>query len=386
MIRMLLKELRMKDFRLYRDQVFRPCDGVTVLYGNNAQGKTCVLEAIQLLSIGRSYRTVRDAEFIRTGAQSALIEALASRTDGDHRIRMVFPQGERRQLSVNGKACQRSGELMGHMLSVLFSPEDLRMVKDGPAERRRFVDMELSQLKPSYYYALQNYIRVLTQRGNLLRDIAVNPSLADQLDLWDEQAAGAGAAIMEARSGFIQTLAGHAAQAYRDVSGGAEELTVAYKPSVPSESFTEGDLMRSILASLASSRENDIRRGITSHGPHRDDVVLLLNGMDVRAYGSQGQQRTCALAMKLSEMRVMREIAGEWPILMLDDVMSELDPGRRRHLLEHMPGVQTIVTCTDKEDLSGAKAGLLIEVKGGLLSGGAEKRAPEQADIPDFLL
>lgn len=382
---MLISELRLRDFRLYKEAVFRPCGGITVLCGNNAQGKTCLLEAVQLCCVGRSHRTVRDAEFIRTGAQCAVIEAKAKRNDGSHTVKMEFRAGEGRKITVNGKECRRSGELMGHMLSVLFSPEDLRMVKDGPAERRRFVDMELSQLKPNYYYALQMYNRALTQRGNLLRDAAVCPSLTDQLDVWDERLAETGAHIAFERASFVKTLAGYAAEAYRDVSDGAEELSVIYKGPV-SEAVTQDEIKAELTSLLRAARENDIRRGITTRGPHRDDIELRLGDMDVRAFGSQGQQRTAALAMKLSEMRVMRDIAGEWPVLMLDDVMSELDPNRRRCLLGHLPGVQTIVTCTDRDDLAGAEIGLLTEVSAGVLTGNAPEVPDEGNEIPDFLL
>jgi len=381
---MRLMEMRLKGFRLYDEAVFRPCEGITVLWGNNAQGKTAVLEAVQLCCTGRSHRTVRDAELVNAGRTTALIEADVDRPDGSHQVRMVFSTEERRRIAINGKTAAKSGELMGHMLGVLFSPEDLRMVKDGPAERRRFVDMELSQLRPSYYYALQRYNRALTQRGNLLRE-SYGQDVRPMLDLWDEQLAEIGAQIMIAREGFLETLARHACDAYREVSDGAEELSVRYKRSIAAEG-DEQKLREAILQALLQARETDMRRGTTSKGPHRDDVELQLGKMDVRAYGSQGQQRTTALAMKLAELRVMHDISGEWPVLMLDDVMSELDPNRRRKLLEHLPGVQTIVTCTDAEDLAGAKIGLMVRVHAGTLTGGAEPERTPIEDIPDFLM
>lgn len=380
---MRLTEMRLKGFRLYEEAVFRPCEGITVLCGNNAQGKTAVLEAVQLCCTGRSYRTVRDSELVRQGETAALIEAEAERSDGSHRVRMIFSTQERRRISINGKLATRSGELMGHMLGVLFSPEDLRMVKDGPSERRRFVDMELSQIKPSYYYALQRYNRALVQRGNLLRE-SNEKDIRAMLDLWDEQLAQTGAQIMLAREAFLDTLAGYAADAYREMSDGAEELNVHYKRSVNAQG-DETRLEEEILQALFAAREIDMRRGTTSLGPHRDDVELQLANMDVRAYGSQGQQRTTALAMKLAEMRVMRDISGEWPVLMLDDVMSELDPNRRRKLLEHLPGMQTIVTCTDPEDLAGAQIGLMVRVQAGTLTGNAETPTAPMEEIPDFL-
>ena len=381
---MRLKRMRLKAFRLYEDALFTPCEGITVLTGDNAQGKTAVLEAVQLCCTGRSHRTARDADFVRTGGEWASVEAAVERPDGEHSVRLVFSPAERRRMFINGSPAARSGELMGHVMGVLFSPEDLRMVKDGPAERRRFVDMELSQLKPAYYYALQRYNRALNQRGNCLRDGAPG----DLIDLWDEQLAETGAFIMRERAAFLEVLARHAAEVYRDVADGAETLTVRYRGNVE---FTSDDaaLRGALMDQLFAARETDLRRGVTTRGPHRDDVELRLGDMDVRAFGSQGQQRTAALSMKLAELRVMREISGEWPILMLDDVMSELDPGRRRRLLGHLPGVQTIVTCTDEEDLAGAEIGLKIQVQAGTLRpegdpGPAE--APDAGDdTPDFL-
>lgn len=385
---MRLLELKLRDFRLYEKAVFTPCDGVTVLAGDNAQGKTAVLEAIALCCTGRSHRTLRDQELVRTRTDMAFVEAAVDRPDGSHSVRMQFFPQERRRVQVNGKVIAKSGELMGQMLGVLFSPEDLRMVKDGPLQRRRFVDMELSQLKPSYYYALQRYNRALTQRGNLLRE-GQQRDVSDMLDLFDEELAKSGAQIMAAREGFMQTLAGYAQEIYRDVAGRGEELLVRYKKSVPAEGDEE-QLRQALLRALREGREGDLRRGITSRGPHRDDVELLLSDMDVRAFGSQGQQRTTALAMKLSELRVMHALCGEWPLLMLDDVMSELDPHRRRMLLTHLPGVQTIVTCTDHSDLAGAQIGQLVRVAGGTLT--SEKTSPLQEEkskvaqeIPDFL-
>lgn len=380
---MRLTQMRLKGFRLYDEALFRPCEGITVLCGNNAQGKTAVLEAVQLCCTGRSHRTVRDAELVKQGQTGALIEANVLRPDGTHNVRMLFSTQERRRIAINGKTAAKSGELMGHMLGVLFSPEDLRMVKDGPAERRRFVDMELSQLKPSYYYALQRYNRAMVQRGNLLRE-GFGSETGQMLDLFDEQLATVGAQIMLARESFLETLAKHASEAYREVSSGAEELSVRYKRSVDAQGDEE-QLRKAILRALFAARETDMRRGITSRGPHRDDVELQLGTMDVRVYGSQGQQRTTALAIKLSELRVMHDISGEWPVLMLDDVMSELDPTRRRRLLEHLPGVQTIVTCTDEEDLAGAQIGLMVRVQNGVLTGGMEIESTPLEDVPDFL-
>jgi DNA replication and repair protein RecF len=251
---------------------------------------------------------------------------------------------------------------MGHVTGVLFSPEDLRTVKDGPAERRRFVDMALSQVRPAYYYALQRYARALKQRNEALKAIAARPELMPTLDAWDGQLASAGVELMAHRRDYIHRLSDVAAAIHRDIADDRERLEIRYLPSV-----SAGDDAAAFLDALFAARENDARRMTTTVGAHRDDVQILVEGRDVRAYGSQGQQRTAALSMRLSELDVMREQLGEWPMLMLDDVMSELDPGRRRQLVGRLKGVQTFITCTDAADLAGAAVGKAWRVENGTL-------------------
>ena len=221
------------------------------------------------------------------------------------------------------------------------------------------VDMTLSQLRPAYYYALQRYNRALKQRNEALRAAAMNPSLTSTLDLWDEQLAGAGAELMRHRRAYIEKLSAAAEETYREIAGGNEHLRVRYQPSV-----SAGDDTQSNMDALFAVRETDVRRLTTSVGAHRDEVLLTVEGREVRAYGSQGQQRTAALSLRLSELSVMRDELGEWPILMLDDVMSELDPSRRRQLINRLDGIQTFVTCTDMSDLAGIQPGASWNVHG----------------------
>lgn len=359
---MLITRAQLNNFRSYEACEIAPCEGVNVLLGDNGQGKTNVLEALYLCCTGRSHRTRQDRELIRWGADFAAVKVDALRRDGTHQVEIAMPAAGRRRIKVAGQEIARSGELMGHVTGVLFSPEDLRTVKDGPAERRRFVDMALSQIKPAYYYALQRYNRALKQRGEVLRAAAAQPAMLSTLDAWDEQLAEAGAALTAHRRDYIRTLSAAAARTHRDISDGRETLEIRYQPSISS-----GDDARAILDALFAARETDARRMTTSVGAHRDDVLILVEGRDVRAYGSQGQQRTAALAMRLSELEVMRDALGEWPMLMLDDVMSELDPGRRRQLVGRLEGIQTFITCTDAEDLAGAAPGKAWRVKDGRL-------------------
>ena len=359
---MLVTELQLKHYRSYKACTLAPYEGVNVLLGDNGQGKTNVLEALYLCCTGRSHRTRQDRELIRWGADFASVKAEALRRDGSHQVELVLPAAGRRRIKIAGQEASKSGELMGHVTGVLFSPEDLRTVKDGPAERRRFVDMALSQLRPAYYYTLQRYARALKQRGEALKAASTQPGLLATLDSWDEQLATAGAELMRQRRAYIARLNDLAGGIHREISDGHEQLAIQYAPSV-----TLGDDAQANLDALFAAREGDVRRMITSVGAHRDDVQLLIDGRDVRAYGSQGQQRTAALAMRLSELSVMREELGEWPMLMLDDVMSELDPSRRRQLIRRLDGIQTFITCTDADDLAGAEVGRLWRVSEGSL-------------------
>ena len=359
---MIITRAQLNNYRSYASCELAPCEGVNVLLGDNGQGKTNVLEALYLCCTGRSHRTRQDRELIRWGAHCATGRVEAERRDGGHEVELQLPALGRRRIKVFGQEIARSGELLGHVTGVLFSPEDLRTVKDGPAERRRFVDMALSQIKPAYYYALQRYARALKQRNETLKAIAAQPALAATLDAWDEQLAVAGAELTRHRRAYIQRLDSVASGTHRDIAEGRERLEIRYVPSV-----AMGDDAQAIMEALFGARESDLRRMTTSVGPHRDDVQLLVEGRDVRAFGSQGQQRTAALAMRLSELDVMREQLDEWPMLMLDDVMSELDPGRRRQLIGRLKGIQTFITCTDTDDLAGAQVGRAWRVENGAL-------------------
>ena len=355
-----IKTIQLKNYRCYEQAEIRPCEGVTALVGGNAQGKTNILESVVLCATGRSHRTSKDAELIRWGAQDAHVYVAAERIDGSHEVELSLRPGVRKGISICGKKAARSGELMGHVSAVLFSPEDLRMVKDGPAERRRFIDMELSQMRPAYYYELQRYNRAVTQRNCLLRDVIEGKTSRETLMAWDMQLAESGAAIIRARRGFLDKLAVVAAENHRELTEGVETLQLQYAPGGPEDE-------QGYLEALEKTMDMDIRRGSTGTGPHRDDLIFLVNDRDARAFGSQGQQRTVALSMKLSELRVMKDEMGEWPALLLDDVMSELDPVRRRALIARLKGVQTMVSCTDMSDLAGADIGDIYWVSRGVL-------------------
>ena len=266
-------------------------------------------------------------------------------------------------MRIGARQAERIGELFGHVCGVLFSPEDLSIVKDGPAERRRFLDMQLSQLRPQYFYSLQRAVRTLNQRNALLKEIAKHPSLLPTLDMWDEQLARVGAEIAQSRRQAIAFLDEEARRAHASLTDGREELRLWYI----SQTVDAPDAAEQLLGRLRAARSEDLRRMTTTVGIHRDDMGVTINGKEARTFASQGQQRSAVLSLKLAQLEMAARETGEAPILMLDDVMSELDPQRRRQLIERIDRVQTFVTCTDLSDLAGARQGAVYHVENGTL-------------------
>ncbi len=342
-----IRGLKLNNYRNYTGLELSPAPGLNVFRGDNAAGKTNILESIFLCALGRSHRTPRDTELLKEHEPFGSVALYLETRGGTRSIRIELIEGERKRVWIDETATTRTGELMGCLNVVMFSPEDLQLVKDGPAERRRFLDMELSQLKPAYYYHLQQYNGALKSRNLLLKE---DPIRYDMIELWDEQLARLGSKIIAERARFIEKLSQLANTLHLRMSDGKEDLLVRYEPSVP---FADEErLMETLQMQLTDRLERDIFRGYTSVGPHRDDLGLLLDGRDVRVYGSQGQQRTVALSLKLSEIELIRSLRGERPVLLLDDVFSELDAGRQARLLDVVSDCQAFVTCTHLEEFA----------------------------------
>ncbi|MBQ2991953.1 MAG: DNA replication/repair protein RecF [Clostridia bacterium] len=363
---MRVKSLTLKNFRNYEQAVIEPDSGVTVFTGENAQGKTNILEALHLCCLGRSHRTAKDEELIRWGCADARVRIETLQRDGTHEVTILLAKNgkKKKTVRIGARQAERIGELFGHVCGVLFSPEDLSIVKSGPGERRRFLDMQLSQLRPAYFYALQRAVRTLNQRNALLREIGKHPSLLPTLDMWDEQLSLIGAEIAANRREAIEKLSESAAKAHASLTGGREELRLWYI----SQTEDAPDSAQRLLDRIRAARQEDLRRMTTTVGIHRDDMGVSINGKDARHFASQGQQRSAVLSLKLAQLEMAAEETGEAPILMLDDVMSELDPGRRRQLIERIDRVQTFVTCTDVSDLAGARQGAVYHVENGRLT------------------
>lgn len=344
---MYLTRLTLARYRNLAPLTLEPGPGTAVFVGRNAQGKTNIVESIYFCCTGRSHRTQHDRELIRWNEQNAYVRADALHRDGPHSVEIGLSAVGRKLMKINGLPARRAGELMGHVNAVMFSPEDLSLVKSGPAVRRRFLDMDISQTDAQYFYDLQTYQKALMQRNSLLKGINFNPKLMDTLDVWDEQLARSGGRIVVKRRAYAAKLFEAAVEMHGRLASG-EKLEARYMAAL--ESNAPHEAVEELKRLLLRAREGDVKRGATSQGPHRDDFTLFVNGYDLRLYGSQGQHRTAALALKLGELGVMRDAAGEQPLLILDDVLSELDAARRAGLLGAVDGIQTFITCVKVED------------------------------------
>lgn len=330
---MVISSIKLHNFRNYADLHLQPGAATNVIMGENAQGKTNILEAVHICCLGKSHRGARDTEMVRHNEHSAYIRVEVQRRDGPRSIEVLMEGGKKR-ISVSGVPIKRMSELMGHVNCVMFSPEDLYLVKGGPGTRRRFLDTSLCQLYPSYYSSLGQYNSALAQRNALLR--SKKPD-ATMLGLFEESMARFGAEVMEKREGFIDGLRATVDGIHANLSGG-EAVALHYKKSVQADSAEQ------LAKALHDSREDDMRRFNTSRGPHRDDMVISLNSTEARIYASQGQQRTAALSIKLAGAELMRSETGEQPVIMLDDVLSELDESRQSALLASVGGQVFITT------------------------------------------
>ena len=330
-----------------------------MLVGENGAGKTNLLEAVHLCCLGRSHRTSADREMIRQGQETAAVQLTVERRDGRHEVGVrLFENARRRKVVyVNGKTVSRLGELMGHATCVIFSPEDLSLVKDGPQARRRFLDMLLSQQQRAYFFALQTYMNALKQRNALLKQEDHR-----QLAAWDEQLAAAAVPVVRMREAVCGRLNQRANIHYLYIGGREEEVFHIRYQSALAES---GDPQRDMLRGLAACREEDLRRQTTCFGPHRDDIELTLCGEPMKAFASQGQMRTAALSVKLAAFDLLEASQGEPPLLLLDDVLSELDPERRRRLIARIGRAQALLTCTDEADFIGAHPACVLRVAQG---------------------
>lgn len=338
---MYINSLELSHYRNYNNLSIEFDPGTTILYGDNAQGKTNILEAIYISGTTKSHRGTKDKDIIQFGEEEAHVRLHLTKHDVGHRIDLHLRKSKNKGVAVDGQSIKRSGELFGIIHMIFFSPEDLSIIKNGPAERRRFMNLELCQLNKLYHYNYVNYNKALNQRNTLLKQISFNTSLKDTLDMWDAYLMEYGKCIIEEREKFLHDLNEIVKGIHHHLTGGKEEIEIGYEKNVSIEEYED---------TIFRKRDMDLRYQTTQVGPHRDDICFYINGIDVRKFGSQGQQRTAALSLKMAEIELVKMQIHDTPILLLDDVMSELDSNRRNYLLDSIKDIQTIVTCTGYDD------------------------------------
>ena len=340
---MYIKNLVLKNYRNYEVQEFDFINGINILIGNNAQGKTNCAEAIFYLCSGYSPRAVRDKQVVKYGEKFATVIGKAVSNYGDVEVAINFNSTSQKTVKVNGAPIKKIGELMGNINAVYFNPDDLKLIKESPEDRRRFMDISLSQISRRYFYALKNYKKILEERNNLLKNSS-KEEILEVVEMWNAQLMEQAKTICNERLKFLKNLCPKAQEKHAYLTENKEVLDI-----IPEIKYLNGDSFDSefYLSSMRERLDRDIILGYTTLGPHRDDIKIKINGQDVRDFGSQGQQRTASISLKLAELEIFRDKFLEYPVFILDDALSELDGSRRERLLSQLEGKQTIITCTE---------------------------------------
>ncbi len=357
---MTVNSVNIKNFRNIADLSFTADNGVNVIYGENAQGKTNILESIWLFTGCKSFRGAKDNELIKFGEDFAKINLNFSDNSREKKSEIIIAD-KKKNAFLNGVSLRSTAELIGSFYAVIFSPVHLSLIKDGPSARRKFLDTALCQLKPSYAEHLAGYKRALVQRNALLKDLHLNSELYDMLDTWDDQLARYSACVIKERLQYIDLLSEYSKSIYSGISENKEKFSVFYSKKIDKD-ISLKDIYLSEIENLKSSRKEDIFSKTTTVGPHRDDLEILINDVSARSFGSQGQQRSCALSLKLGESEIIKKVTGETPVALLDDVMSELDEKRQDYVLNHINDRQVFLTCCDPSQvlrLCGGKSFLI---------------------------
>ncbi len=338
---MILKSIELKNFRNYEDLDLKFDSGTNILFGDNAQGKTNILEAAYVSGTTKSHKGSRDKDMIRFGEDESHIRTIVEKQGKEYQLDIHLKKNRSKGIAINKVPIKKASELFGILNMVFFSPEDLNIIKNGPSERRRFLDAEICQLDKIYLSDLTRYNKILMQRNRLLKDMQHQPQLMETLPVWDMQLVEYGKKLIRRRRQFVEELSEIVTGIHRNISGKREELVLRYEPNIDAE-FLEDELNR--------VREKDRKYAQTSVGPHRDDISFFIRGVDIRKFGSQGQQRTSALSLKLSEIELVRQTIHDTPVLLLDDVLSELDSNRQNYLLNSIHDIQTMITCTGLDE------------------------------------
>ena len=359
---MKINSIKIENFRNI-ESLSLDFDDVNIIYGENAQGKTNLIEAIYLFTGAKSFRGVKDKELVKFGEEYSRLKIEFSNNSREQNAELLIQN--RRSVTLNGVKKKSATSLGDELKAVIFSPVHLSMVKDGPLERRRFIDNALCQLKSNYRNVLKEYNRALAQRNMLLKDISKNNSLYDMLYIWDKNLAVSGAKIIFQRMKYIEALLPYAKDVFDGLSSGKEEINLVMKGAFDYDGLTLDEIQKKLMFALDNNRGNDILNRNTNIGPHRDDMEILINGKSARSFGSQGQQRSCVLALKLAEASLLREMTQDEPLALLDDVMSELDISRQDYILNHIKDWQVFITCCDANTVLRLKQGKTFHISNG---------------------
>lgn len=342
---MWISDIKLSNFRNYSNKEIKLHENINVFFGENAQGKSNIIESIFLCSIGKSFRTNKEKELIKFNEEKATVEINFQKSDRDGKIKIEI--GNKKQVYLNGIKLKKLSELLGNINVVIFTPDDINILKGGPQNRRKFLDIMISQLRPNYMHILTLYLKTLEQRNNYLKQIKLENKDESLLDIWDEKLVDYGMKIYEYRTEFIEKIQNKIKKIHKEITQDKEDIEIKY--------FSDATTRQNFINELKSRRKLDIIKGFTTKGVHRDDFVVYINGKEVEIYGSQGQHRTAILSLKLSELQVIYDEIGEYPILLLDDFMSELDDKRRKNFLNNIKDIQVIITCTEKITLENLK-------------------------------
>lgn len=360
---MYIKKIKVENFRNIEFMEIEPHNEINVIYGQNGQGKTNLLEAIWLFTGCKSFKNAKDSELVQFNEENSRISIDFQTEIRENKASVCIEK--KRTASLNGINLSSPRELIGKYYSVVFSPIHLSLIKDGPLNRRKFIDTAISQIDNMYAKKLMYFNHLIQQKNALLKNALENPSLLDTLDIWDEKIALAGADVISNRIEYIKKLQVKATEIYRGISGEKEELSIKYLSNVRYESEEKNKIAEKYFETMKKNRPNDLYLKNTTSGPHRDDIEILINGISARKFGSQGQQRSASLALKLGEAEIIKDLKGEHPIILLDDVMSELDSTRQNYILNKMTGKQVFITCCEKETVSKLCAGKVIKIEKG---------------------
>ncbi len=351
---MYIEKIKLQNFRNYKQLELNLNKNINIIYGNNAQGKTNILESIFLCSFGKSFRTTKEKEMIKFNETNLIVEVFYQKKDRDGKIKIEI--GDKKQIYLNGIKIKKLSELLGNVNIVIFTPDDINILKDGPAGRRRFLDMMIGQLRPNYVYNLNMYLKTIEQRNNYLRQIREENKPEEMLEIWDEKLADYAEKIFNYRDEFIKKIMQKINKIHSEITENKETLEIEY--------ISNCEKKENYLKLLKERRKLDIIKGFTTKGIHRDDFMIYINEKEVGTYGSQGQNRTVVLSLKLAELNVIYDEIGEYPILLLDDFMSELDEERRKNFLNNIKNTQVILTGTEKIDLPNLECNLYNVKKG----------------------